>query len=404
MSYFDVDATVGEARTGELRMRDRRLETPFLFPVVNFYGGGTDSSLYGGGTHRTIKEFLTGHPPTVGQTDYEDLFEGVMMSISSLTDYEISEERLEDYIAAPIRDRDAFSGFEGMLFLDSGGYKFLKEGGLSGRDFVIDLDQETAYDLQKRLGGDILVNLDYPISPDDDYDERVEKATRTIENAKEFVGLASDHDGAIYLSVHGYNRSMFERFLDQVESSFSAPIDALFDGLAIGSLVPKKDNVGDLVEATRGCVLEARDRGYGDMPIHVFGISGTVIPLLVAVGADTFDSASYIHSAINGKYKTDFINSVPVDEADFEACNCRVCSDPFHVDRMQGDAEYQKDVSGSLAIHNLELINRELKQTRAAIAGGEDAFAEYLEELYSDRKDLRRHAFDVINRSLGGVF
>lgn len=404
MTSFDVHATAGEARAGELLIKDRRLETPFLFPVVNFYGGGTDQSLYGGGTHRTVKEFLTGYPPVVGEQNYDDLFEGVMMSISSLTDYEISEERLEDYIAEPIRDREVFDGFEGMLFIDSGGYKFLNEGGLSGRDFVIDLDQETAYDLQQRLGGDILVNLDYPISPEDDYEEKIEKAERTIENAKEFIGLASDHDGAKFLTVHGYNRSMFERFFDQVEAAFSAPIDAVFDGLAIGSLVPKKDSVSDLITATQGCVREAHDRGYGDLPIHVFGISGTVIPLLVAVGADTFDSASYIHSAINGKYKTDFINSVPLDDAPFEDCDCRVCSDPIHVERMQGEAEYQKDTSGSVAIHNLELINRELQRTRAAIDEGDDAFAQYLETLYSDRPDLRRHAFTVINESLGGVF
>jgi tRNA-guanine family transglycosylase len=404
MTEFTITATAGDARAGQFSINGRELETPFLFPVVNFYGGGTDNSLYGGGTHRTVKEFLTGYPPVVGEQTYEDLFEGTMVSISSLTDYEISEERLEDYLAAPIHEREVFEGFDGLLFIDSGGYKFLTQGGLSGRDFVIDLDQETAYDLQKKMGGDILVNLDHPISPEDSYDERIRKAERTIENAKEFVGLSSDHQGARFLTVHGYNRSMFQRFFDEVENAFSAPIDAIFDGFAIGSLVPKKDNVGDLIEATRGCVTEADERGYGDMPIHVFGISGTVIPLLVAVGADTFDSASYMHGAVNGKYKTDFLNSVPVEEAPFDDCDCRVCSDPDLVERMRGNAEYQKDISGTIAIHNLELINRELQRTREALSQGDDALSTYLEDLYSDRQGLRKHAFRVINDTLEQFF
>jgi tRNA-guanine family transglycosylase len=404
MTEFQVIDTAGDARTGRLSVNGRELATPYMFPVVNFYGGGTDQSLYGGGTHRTLKEFLTGHPPVVGQTSYDDLFEGVMLSIASLTDYEISQERLDDYLAAPIRERDVFSRFDGLLFVDSGGYKFLTQGELTGRDFSIELDQETAFDLQQRLGGDILVNLDYPITPEDSYEEKTRKLEQTIENAKEFVGLASDHEGALFLTVHGYNRSMFERFFDLVEGAFSAPIDAIFDGLAIGSLVPKKDNVGDLIEATRGCVNEARDRGYGHLPVHVFGISGRAIPLLVAVGADTFDSSSYIHSAINGKYKTDFLTTAPLDEAPFEDCACRVCSDPKHVERMRGNAEFQKDTSGSVAIHNLELINRELERTRRAIADGEDAYSDYLEALYRDHQGMRKYAFQVINETLDQFF
>jgi len=57
---FEISA---EAVTLEVEFyRDWRHGTvdPNLLPVVNFYAGGTDASLYGGGIHRTIKEFMNG--------------------------------------------------------------------------------------------------------------------------------------------------------------------------------------------------------------------------------------------------------------------------------------------------------------------------------------------------------
>ncbi|WMT10282.1 hypothetical protein NP511_22540 (plasmid) [Natrinema thermotolerans] len=83
---FEVTSRAGDARAGSLSIRDTVIETPNLFPVLNFYGGGTINSNYGGGIHRTIKEFLIGHERINGG-DYSKFFDGVMTSVSSLTDY-----------------------------------------------------------------------------------------------------------------------------------------------------------------------------------------------------------------------------------------------------------------------------------------------------------------------------
>jgi len=408
MVSFDVIAEAGEARRGQLQINDRALETPHLFPVVNFYGGGNEPALFGGGIHRTVKEFMVNHPPTTGGTDYSDLFGGVMTSISSLTDYGIREKKLEEYLDNEIREWGKFSDYDGMIFADSGGYKILKQGGeLEGEDFTKDISQDKALDMQLDLGPDIVVNLDHPIHPDDEFEERIEKMEKTAVNARQLAERRDEVDGACYLTVHGYYEAMLERSFDAIEDELDRPIPEVFDGIALGSLVPRKDNVEVLIEAVSDCRLEMQQRGYNDLPLHVFGISGNAMPLLVAVGADTFDSASYLHQAINGKYCVNLFETVPVEEADFHACDCRICNDGLHRDRMRNrlDDLYQKDILGSVAAHNLAIQQRGLRRFRQLIAeADEDQIAAYLEEAVKDQKGFRKFAYKLINERIKPYF
>jgi len=89
---FEITATAGDARAGALHVNGTTLETPNLFPVLNFYAGGTKQSVYGGGIHRTVKEFMIG-ADRVRVGPLADYFDATMMSVSSLTDYNITQER-----------------------------------------------------------------------------------------------------------------------------------------------------------------------------------------------------------------------------------------------------------------------------------------------------------------------
>ncbi len=408
MGSFEVVAEAGDARCGELQVNDRVLETPTLFPVLSFYGGGNEGALFGGGIHRTVKEFLVNHPPVVGEQDYSDLFPGVMTSVSSLTDYGIREKKLHWYLSKEIREWECFSDYQGMIFADSGGYKILKNGGgLEGEDFEKDIDQDKALDMQLALGPDILVNLDHPIHPDDDFEERMEKMEQTAVNAARLAERRDEVDGACYLTIHGYYEAMLERSFDLVENELTEPLSDAFDGIALGSLVPRKDNVEVLVEAVSDCKREMQQRGYDDMPLHVFGISGNAMPLLVLLGADSFDSASYLHQAINGKYCVNLFETVPIDEANFNACNCDVCNDDFHRARMREEMDdlYQKDILGSVAAHNLAIQQRELRKFRQLITeGDQNRVAEYLEEAVKDQKGFRKFVYQIINERVNPYF
>ncbi|WP_202935061.1 tRNA-guanine transglycosylase [Halorussus amylolyticus] len=402
---FDITETAGKARAGVLSAGTATIETPNLFPVVNFYGGGRAESMFGGSTHRTIKELMIG-ADRVDSVDCSDYFDAAMMTVSSLTEYGISRNVLRDYLSEPIKARPVFDKFNGMLFIDSGGFQILQRGGLDGSDFQIDMDQDAVFDMQQKMGGDILVNLDRPISPEDTYEDRVAKAQQTGQDALQFADLAADHPGARYLTFHGYDYSMIDTFVSTMQDEFGdQSIHELFDGIALGGLVPKKDDRDALIDAVLGCKEVMAENGIADLPLHVLGISNGAIPLLAALGVDTFDSSSYLQSGINGKYATSLTKFINVDDADFGQCNCPVCSSDELVSRMQGNAQYRKDIMGPVAVHNYIVQQRAVERIRELIQQGEtDPLIDYIDATVGREDSTRRHAHRVVNESLGGYF
>jgi len=403
---FEVTARAGDARAGALTVGSTTMDTPTLLPVLNFYAGGMERSVFGGGVHRTIKEFLIG-ADRMGGEEFNEHFSGVMTSVASLTDYNITKERFESYLETPVKERDIFSPFDGLLFVDSGGFKFLHSDELDGSDFEVEINQEKIYEIQRKMGADIIVNLDHPISPDDAHEDRVRKAQKTAANVVEFLELSSDFRGARYLTLQGYNYSMLEVFLEEITDL--VPRETLheaFDGVALGGLVPKKDDRDALITAVTDCREILREWGFADLPLHVLGISSRAIPLLAAIGVDSFDSMTYIYNAINGKYSRSLMEAEPLDEADFESCDCRVCSNPRMVERMRGEnVEYQKDKLGPVAMHNLIIHRREVGKIRECIQTGETGpLIEYIESEIAQDKRIRRYAHQVVNQSLGGYF
>jgi hypothetical protein len=120
-------------------------------------------------------------------------------------------------------------------------------------------------------------------------------------------------------------------------------------------------------------------------PLHVFGVTGGMIPYLMAEGVSSFDASGYIQNARVLK----FIN--PKDGSklhwkhlDHYPCNCIICQKrKIPLDRaiMAGDVkERQKsEVYAAIALHNLEIdlgILAGAKQAQEATA-----LSDYIEEL-----------------------
>jgi tRNA-guanine family transglycosylase len=402
---FDILNTAGEARAGQLHVNGTTLETPNFYPVMNFYAGGTERSVFGGGVYRTLKELMIG-AERVETQPLNEYFDAIMMSISSLTDYNITHERFQSYLDTPIKERKMFSPVTGQLFLDSGGFKLLSNAELDGSNFSVELNQQSVFEIQRALGGDIIVNLDHPISPDDSRADRLDKAEKTASNIHEFLSLTRDFDGALFLTVHGYNYSMLSEYMDTITNSVAMGIlREGFDGIALGSLVPKKDNRPALIKAVRDCRELMEEWDIAHWPLHILGIASRAIPILVLLGADTFDSSTHIHNAINGKYNRSMMESVSLDEANFSDCDCPVCQSDHLVNWMRGNTEYQKDILGPVAMHNLIIQKRELATLRSLIQTGEEQeLIEYLEETFGQDKTMRQYAHQIVNETLGGYF
>jgi tRNA-guanine family transglycosylase len=401
---FSVDKTAGKARSGELDIRNTTVETPVMLPVINFYAGGTKDTLYGGGIFRTVKEFMTGEiEPATGEV--QSIFDGAMFSISSFADYGTTEDRLEDHLRVPIKERETFEPFDGLLFVDSGGYKFLHQGEKK-KSYWEDMNQRRAFSIQQQLGADVVANLDHPLSPEDSYEARTDKMRETALNAREFLRVSSDFAGARYLTIHGFNYSMLNRFFDEIDRAFgTTDIEDAFDGIALGSLVGRKDSADSLIRAVTDCKQILAERGLNHLPLHLFGVGSSSVPLLASLGVDSFDSSTYLHTAANGHYSTSIVGKTPLEEAPIEDCGCPVCSTPELVSRMRGNAEYQKDILGPVAMHNLYVQKRETAKIRNNIQSGDpQSLIDYIDETVARSKRLRQAAHSVVNDALGGYF
>jgi 7-cyano-7-deazaguanine tRNA-ribosyltransferase len=103
------------------------------------------------------------------------------------------------------------------------------------------------------------------------------------------------------------------------------------------------------------------------VPLHLFGAGHPLtLPLSVALGCDTFDSASYILFAKQGRYMTER-GSLILEEMTYLPCSCPVCSSTTRTDLvlMERGERVMK-----LALHNLYLLRQDVLRCKEAISEG----------------------------------
>jgi len=103
------------------------------------------------------------------------------------------------------------------------------------------------------------------------------------------------------------------------------------------------------------------------IPLHLFGAGHPLtIPFAVALGCDTFDSASYMLYAKQERYITDDGTRNLSDISVFP-CNCEVCSKytPDELRQMEGPEKINE-----IALHNLHAIKIEVDKVKQAIHEG----------------------------------
>jgi predicted RNA-binding protein len=133
------------------------------------------------------------------------------------------------------------------------------------------------------------------------------------------------------------------------------------------------------------------------IPIHAFGVTGDMIPVLTHLGVDTFDSSSYVRSASAlDYYDPETWTTINFRQLQELSCDCKACSGitPVQLRQMQdvlkgakivGNKErlglevghftvdIKSDVYGLMAYHNLNLQDKVIADMRMAIAAGRTA-------------------------------
>lgn len=194
------------------------------------------------------------------------------------------------------------SGHPGMLtMVDSGGFASLfdwaevkEENGLGtivlkSLEGVEVLSPDSVLSFQEQWA-DIAFTLDFPIPPSRAEDEGQKRQLLTIANALWALRNRRRRDLPLYACIQGWDVASYLACAD-------AYVDAGFDGVAIGGLVPRiKDK--DLIEA----VIEGVRKRFPDAPLHVFGLGQPhLVRRLYELGVDSVDSSAYVKLAADGK-------------------------------------------------------------------------------------------------------
>ncbi len=278
-----------------------------------------------------------------------------------------------------------FSDFDRPLFLDSGGFQLLNNKEFDLQRYNLSVTPKEILDLQLDFGGDIIATLDYPIPPSLKDSEAQERIQFSIENAITTLRLLQakgDSQTKVFIPIHGRTPEEIESYISRFITRYKrSRLERPYDGFAVGSLVPlrsKPDQIIAILVAVKKALAEKR---LDDIPVHVFGVGSTLIPYLVYLGFDTFDSSTYVQKARNLQYShpTNWGNQRATQLQRLD-CGCSVCekldvAEMHHVlkstDSFQTvNGRFKSEFYAYIAMHNLNLHVGALRDAvRAAESG-----------------------------------
>jgi len=242
--------------------------------------------------------------------------------------------------------------FDGAIMTDSGGYQVLEYG-------KVNVEPEAMAEFEKKIMTDFAIPLDKPTG----YGLSKKKATgyvdHTLKVSKKTIE-DKDDNGQIWIGpIQGAEH------LDLVRRSTKELIKYGYQMLAFGSPVEVMEAYEYRLLAKM--IIEAKKHIPASIPLHLFGAGHPLtIPIAIALGCDTFDSASYMLYAKHDRYiSEDRTNHL--EEMQYFSCNCEICAKytPGELSEIPREQRIQE-----VALHNLYAIKSEVDRTKEAIHEG----------------------------------
>ena len=318
---FEVKDTDLLGRVGVLKVGGKTLETPCLLPVI----------------HPVNQAVSTDELKAMG-------FRGLMTN-----SYIIRSRRKDEALRRGIHE---MLGFDGVLMTDSGGYQVLEYGDLG-------VGYEEVASFQAEIGSDLAVTLDRPTGYPQLRRAAEDSVDYSLKNAIATIREYGDRETVWMGPVQG---GMYQ---DLVSKSAASLWKAGFGFLALGSPVQVMENYmfADLVKM----VVAARRPVPYSVPLHLFGAGHPLtMALAVALGCDTFDSASYTLFARNGRYMSHG-GVLSLSMMKYLPCSCPVCTRTSVRDLQEVDA---RERARLVATHNLYMLREEVEACKEAISEG----------------------------------
>ncbi|MCM8556402.1 tRNA guanosine(34) transglycosylase Tgt [Sphingomicrobium sediminis] len=370
---FQISATDGAARRGEIAMQRGTIQTPAFMPV---------------GTAATVKAMRPGEVAATGA----DILLGNTYHLMLRP----GADRMER-----LGGLHKFMNWDKPILTDSGGYQVMSLGELrkmseEGVEFKSHLDgsrhmitPEGSMEIQRKLGTDIVMAFDectpYPATHEV-AEKSMELSMRWAKRSRD--GFDSGEEHAARAALFGIQQgSMYE---DLRQRSTDALLEIGFDGYAVGGLA-----VGEGHEKMCATLDFAAPMLPHDKPRYLMGV-GKPDDLIEAVrrGIDMFDCVLPSRSGRTGQA---FTRDGPLnirnarfaeDEAPLDAeCSCPTCAEfsRAYVHHLVRSGE----ILGAMLMtgHNLHFYQDWMRAMREAIEEGRfDAHADAALERYRARK------------------
>jgi 7-cyano-7-deazaguanine tRNA-ribosyltransferase len=318
---FEAKETDLLGRIGTLRVGDKSIETPYMFPVI----------------HPVSQSVPTGQLRSMG-------FGGLMTN-----SYILHSRRRQEVLDQGIHK---LLGFDGILMTDSGGYQVLEYGDLG-------LSYKEVAAFQSDIGSELAVTLDRPTGYPQERSRAVQTVDYSLKNAKATLKEFGDRETVWVGPIQG------GLFPDLVRRSASSMVAAGFEFLALGSPVQVMESYM-FADLLRMIMAAKRSIPYS-VPLHLFGAGHPLtMSLAVALGCDTFDSASYLIFARTGRYMSRGV-VMTLKSMKYLPCSCQVCS-KTSVKELLELAHPER--TRLLSVHNLFVLKEELEACKEAISEG----------------------------------
>ena len=322
---FEIKDKDLAGRIGILKTKHGVIETPAFFPVIN--------------PLRQDQELLVNKIIEIG---FKQIITNAYI--------------IKKYLNGKVRELGIHKllKFEGPIMTDSGAYQILQYG-------EIDITNREIVEFERDIGSDIAVILDIPTSDDATYEQARKSVEETLRRAREVIDIIRSSPNTIWvLPIQG------GVYLDLVRYSATQAARLIEYGMyAIGSPVKVMEHYK--FQILMDMIFEAKSQLPLDKPVHLFGAGHPMIlPFAVALGIDTFDSASYIIYARDERYMTDS-GTMRLDDLLTLPCECPICSKYEPKDLLEMPKIQRVKL---LATHNLYVIMREIKRIKVAISEG----------------------------------
>lgn len=319
---FEIVTRDGQARLGKLHTAHGIVETPCLLPVIN---------------------------PNIRTIEPREMWDKYGIQALITNSYVIwKHQKLKDVALSD--GVHSLIDYPGVIMTDSGTFQSYVYGD-------VEVGVEEIVEFQKDIGVDIATMLDIFTRPDMTFSQVKKAVIETIERGKPSIEMAGD------VILNGPIQGGLFPELRSLSASQMSKLD--FGVHPIGGIVPimEQQKYKDLAKIMLAC----KSNLSPNRPVHMFGCGHPMLfPMLIAMGADLFDSAAYVLFARDGRLLTPWGTERLSEIEEWPIIMPAVSHvSPSDVRSMKKDER-----TVLLSKYNLEITLQEMSRCRQAIRDG----------------------------------